>query len=243
MATQRIRPWTWLLALAAAALAAGACGVEGRVTREARQAREQAERQAVADADAQFEWPGGPRDTAVLQVAGLGTIRIALYPELAPQTVENFTRLAEQGFYDGTTFHRVIPGFMIQGGDPNTKNADPNDDGQGGPGHSIPDEFNQALHLRGAVSMANKGHPNSAGSQFFVVQQGQPGLDGRYAIFGRVVEGMELVDEIARAERDMLGRWGPKDRPLENIVMERVRVERAGAAVGQQEAASAEQAG
>jgi cyclophilin family peptidyl-prolyl cis-trans isomerase len=154
-----------------------------------------------------------PHDEAVIDMGELGTIRFELLPEIAPNTVANFIELAERGFYDGTTFHRVIPGFMIQGGDANTKNADPRDDGEGGPGYVIDDEFTDYPHKRGTVSMANKGFPHSGGSQFFIVHQETRGLDGRYAAFGRVIRGMDVVDRITEFEIDVYGRYGPRDRP------------------------------
>ncbi len=154
-----------------------------------------------------------PHDEALIDMGELGTIRFELLPEIAPKTVANFIELAEKGFYDGTYFHRVIPGFMIQGGDPTTKNADPRDDGEGGPGYTIEDEFSDYPHVRGTVSMANKGFPHSGGSQFFIVHQESRALDGRYAAFGRVVSGMEVVDAITEFEIDVYGRYGPRDRP------------------------------
>jgi peptidyl-prolyl cis-trans isomerase B (cyclophilin B) len=154
-----------------------------------------------------------PHDEAAIDMGELGTIRFELLPEIAPKTVANFIELAEKGFYDGTYFHRVIPGFMIQGGDAATKNADPRDDGEGGPGYSIEDEFSDYPHIRGTVSMANKSYPNSGGSQFFIVQQESRDLDGRYTAFGRVTRGMEVADAITELQIDVYGRYGPRDRP------------------------------
>jgi len=167
-----------------------------------------------------------PRPVAVLTVENLGEIRVELLPDVAPKTVANFIELAEQKFYDGTTFHRVIPEFMIQGGDPNTKNRDPRDDGRGGPGYTIEDEFSEITHLRGMVSMANRGAPKSAGSQFFILVKDKPRLDGRYSLFGRVLEGIEVADRITQVELDLYGRYGPKDRPIENVVVASIRIER-----------------
>ncbi len=155
---------------------------------------------------------------ALLEVEGHGTIRIEFMRDVAPETVGNFITLANEGFYDGTTFHRVIPDFMIQGGDPYSKNDDPSDDGMGGPGRAIADEFSNVAHVRGVVSMANKGYPNSGGSQFFIVIKDSSFLDGKYAAFGRVTEGIEVADAIAGVERD------PRDRPLENVTVTRVRI-------------------
>ena len=128
-------------------------------------------------------------------------IKIGLYPQIAPITVENFISLVKDGFYDGLTFHRVIPGFMIQGGCPDGT-------GMGGPGHTIKGEFlsngveNTLRHTRGVLSMARANNPDSAGSQFFIMHADAPHLDGQYAAFGKVVEGMEAVDEIAAVPTD-----------------------------------------
>jgi peptidyl-prolyl cis-trans isomerase B (cyclophilin B) len=161
---------------------------------------------------------------AVLRVKDRGEIRIALRPDVAPQTVANFEKLATAGFYAGTTFHRVIPGFMIQGGDPNSKDRDPRNDGKGGPGWAIPDEPSGISHVRGVVSMANAG-PDTGGSQFFILVGDAPRLDGQHTAFGRVVAGMEVVDAIVGVERDF-GRHGPPDRPLQDVVIESVAIER-----------------
>lgn len=171
-----------------------------------------------------WEWPPGPHPHATLAVAGRGEIEIELFPELAPKTVANFLELAGRGFYDGVAFHRVIAGFMVQTGDPNTRDDLPDDDGMGGPGYTIEDEFGDAPHVRGVVSMANTGRPDSGGSQFFIVQRDRQALDGKYAVFGRVVRGMDVVDAIAEAPTDLHGRWGPRDRPLEAIRIAGVHV-------------------
>jgi peptidyl-prolyl cis-trans isomerase B (cyclophilin B) len=171
----------------------------------------------------------GPHDVAVLGIRDLGTIRIELLPEVAPETVANFLELADAGFYDGTQFHRVIPGFMIQGGDPNTKGKDPRHYGKGGPGYKIPDEFTDLSHTRGTVSMANTGYPNTGASQFFIVHGDATHLDGRHAVFGRVVEGMDVADAITELEIDAFGRYGPRNRPHPvPAVVESIRIERAG---------------
>jgi peptidyl-prolyl cis-trans isomerase B (cyclophilin B) len=168
----------------------------------------------------------GPHDVAVVEVKDLGTIRFELLSEVAPKAVENFVKLAEDGVYDGTTFHRVIPGFMIQGGDPNSKDNDPRNDGRGGPGFRVEDEFTDFPHLRGVVAMANHGSPNSAGSQFFIVHQDTPDLDGRYTVFGVVIEGLEVVAAVTQLEIDEFGRYGPPERPYPvSAVMEQVRIE------------------
>jgi peptidyl-prolyl cis-trans isomerase B (cyclophilin B) len=172
------------------------------------------------------EPPPGTLPVAVLHVRERGEIRIELLAHKAPKTVENFVKLAESGFYDGTTFHRVIPGFMIQGGDPNSRDRDPRNDGLGGPGYTIPDEPNDEPQHRGVVSMANTGAPHSGGSQFFILVADAPQLAGHYTAFGRVVAGMAVADAIVAVERDVYGRWGPLDRPRQDVVIEKVAIER-----------------
>jgi peptidyl-prolyl cis-trans isomerase B (cyclophilin B) len=180
----------------------------------------------------------GPHDAAVLALEDLGEIRIELLRELAPDTVENFVKLAESGFYDGTSFHRVIPGFMIQGGDPLTTNHDPRDDGRGGPGYTIRDEFSAYPHVRGTVSMAHMGQRDTAGSQFFIVHERAPHLDGNYTVFGRVVDGLDVVDAVTQLEIDQYGRFGPRDRPYpEEARILSVRIERADPVLGRVTAA------
>lgn len=145
-------------------------------------------------------------------------IKAELYPDVAPNTVANFVSLVEKGFYDGLIFHRVIPGFMIQGGDPNGT-------GMGGPGWRIKGEFarngvaNPLRHERGVLSMARSMHPDSAGSQFFIMVEAAPHLDGSYAAFGRVLEGMEAADRVVNAPT------GPNDRPREPQAIRSIRVE------------------
>ena len=131
-----------------------------------------------------------------------GNIKFSLLPELAPETVRNFSKLAKSGFYNETLFHRVIPGFMIQGGDPNTKSPDKSVWGQGGPGYNLKAEFNSRSHLRGIVSMARAADPDSAGSQFFIVTSDSTFLDKQYTVFGEVTEGMEVADNIVNLPRD-----------------------------------------
>ena len=131
-----------------------------------------------------------------------GDIKFSLLADLAPETVRNFVTLAKQGFYDGTLFHRVIPGFMIQGGDPNTKNSDKSAWGQGGPGYNLKAEFSSRSHLRGIVSMARANDPDSAGSQFFIVTSDSTFLDKQYTVFGEVVDGIEVADKIVNLPRD-----------------------------------------
>ncbi len=145
-------------------------------------------------------------------------IKAELYPDIAPNTVNNFISLIKKGFYDGTIFHRTISGFMIQGGDPEGT-------GMGGPGYSIKGEFsyngfkNDLKHSRGVLSMARSMMPDSAGSQFFIMHEDSPHLDGQYASFGKVIEGIDVVDEIANTKTDY------SDRPLKEQKMEKVTVE------------------
>jgi peptidyl-prolyl cis-trans isomerase B (cyclophilin B) len=140
-----------------------------------------------------------------------GTIELELFPEAAPKTVENFEKLSRDGFYDGIIFHRVIPDFMIQGGDPTGT-------GMGGPGYEFEDEFNENRVVRGALAMANAG-PNTNGSQFFIVTaEATPWLDGKHTVFGRVTSGMDVVDRISQLDRDA------NDRPRKPVTIERVEL-------------------
>ena len=132
----------------------------------------------------------------------LGNIQLELLSDIAPETVRNFIKLAKSGFYDGTLFHRVIPKFMIQGGDPNTKESDKSTWGTGGPGYNIKAEFNSRSHLRGIVSMARSSDPDSAGSQFFIVTSDSTFLDRQYTVFGQITDGMEIADKIVNLPRD-----------------------------------------
>ena len=152
-----------------------------------------------------------------IQMKDGGVMKAELYPEIAPATVENFVGLAAKGFYNGLIFHRVIPGFMIQGGDPEGT-------GMGGPGYTIKGEFtangfrNDLKHTRGVLSMARAMDPDSAGSQFFIMHETSPHLDGQYAAFGKVISGMEVVDRIAETPTDY------QDKPLEPQVIENMEV-------------------
>ena len=157
-----------------------------------------------------------------------GVIELELYPETAPESVKNFISLANAGFYDGLIFHRVITGFMIQGGDPDGR-------GTGGPGYSIKGEFaangvkNDISHVRGVLSMARAQHYDSAGSQFFIMHEDGTYLDGQYAAFGRVISGMDVVDAIAKTTTDS------RDKPYKDQIMETVRVETWGVEYGEPE--------
>ena len=173
----------------------------------------------------QKEMPAVGEKIAVIKT-DKGDIKVRLFPEEAPKAVENFVTHAENGYYDGLIFHRVIAGFMIQGGDPEGT-------GMGGPGYSIKGEFasngfkNDLKHTRGVLSMARSMRPDSAGSQFFIMHQDAPHLDGQYAAFGKVVEGMDVVDRIATTETD------GSDRPLEMQTMQSVRVDAFGVDYGE----------
>ena len=156
--------------------------------------------------------------TAIIET-NLGTIVFKLLPDLAPETVRNFEKLARDGFYNGTLFHRVIPGFMIQGGDPNTKSGNKSTWGSGGPGYTIKAEFSSRSHHRGIVSMARAQDPNSAGSQFFIVTTDSTFLDRQYTVFGEVIEGMDVADKIVNLQRDR------NDCPLQEAKMLHVKVE------------------
>lgn len=142
-----------------------------------------------------------------------GSMELEFFPQKAPKHVENFIKLAKSGFYDGTIFHRVIPNFMIQGGDPNTKGQDKSKYGMGGPGYNVKAEFNDTPHTRGILSMARSRHPDSAGSQFFIMVNTAKHLDGQCTAFGKVVKGMEVADQIVAQKRDN------RDNPQERIEM------------------------
>jgi len=156
-------------------------------------------------------------EVAVIETS-LGRIVLEFYPDVAPNHVENFKKLATEGFYDSVTFHRVIPGFVIQGGCPNTKDDNRMNDGQGDPGYCVDAEFNEKQHLRGSLAMARGGDPNSAGSQFYICVAPQPALNGKYTVFGQVINGMTIVDKIVNVPRDQ------RDNPLEPVRMESVRI-------------------
>lgn len=142
-----------------------------------------------------------------------GNIELRFFPDVAPNHVNNFIELAKKGFYDGATFHRVIPGFMIQGGDPNSKDSDRSKHGMGGPGYMIKAEFNEKPHKRGTLSMARAANPDSAGSQFFICVADAPFLDRQYTVFGEVTSGMDVADKSVNQPRDS------RDNPNERIEM------------------------
>ena len=156
--------------------------------------------------------------TRVVINTNLGIIQFELLPDIAPETVRSFIKLAKSEFYDGTLFHRVIPKFMIQGGDPNTKESDKSVWGTGGPGYNIKAEFNSRSHLRGIVSMARSTDPDSAGSQFFIVSSDSTFLDRQYTVFGQVTDGIDVVDKIVNLPRD------DNDCPLQEVKMLQVTI-------------------
>jgi peptidyl-prolyl cis-trans isomerase B (cyclophilin B) len=164
-------------------------------------------------------------DVAELEVENYGAIRLRFFPDAAPRHVENFKKLVGESFYDGTTFHRVSPGFMIQGGDPNSKDSDPANDGMGGPGYSLDPEPNDLRHVEGSVAMAHGEGDTSSGSQFFIVLRSHDDwktqLDGQYTVFGEVSDGLEIARKIA---------WAPRDdhnRPLQPVIVRSIRIVRA----------------
>ena len=158
-----------------------------------------------------------PNEIGVIETSH-GTIEVEFFEDKASGHVKNFKDLANKEFYNGTTFHRVIPDFMIQGGDPNTKTNDRSSHGMGGPGYTIDAEFNDARHDRGVLSMARSQDPNSAGSQFFIVVKDSHFLDGQYTAFGKVTSGMDVADKIIDVDRDS------RDNPTDRIEM-KVKIE------------------
>jgi len=164
-------------------------------------------------------------DEVAIMETTKGRMVIEFYDKDAPQTVDNFKKLARQGYFDGTGFHRIIKGFMIQGGDPKSKNPKAPDLGTGDPGYKIKDEFNSHKHVAGVLSMANSGTPNSAGSQFFIMDAAYPSLDGKYTVFGHVIEGMNVEKDIANTPvgpNAMMG--GEKSKPLEWTTVKSVKI-------------------
>ena len=156
-------------------------------------------------------------EIAVIETT-LGKIELEFLVDKAPRHVKNFKELAEKGFYDGTIFHRVIPGFMIQGGDPNSKSDDRSTHGTGDPGYTIKAEFNDTPHDRGVLSMARSSDPDSAGSQFFIVVEDSHFLDNKYTAFGRVIKGMKVADKIVNVPTDR------RDNPEDRVEMKSVKI-------------------
>jgi peptidyl-prolyl cis-trans isomerase B (cyclophilin B) len=167
------------------------------------------------------------KDTASTEVAVLktsyGEMTIAFWPDVAPATVENFKKLAREGFYDGTAFHRIIKGFMIQGGCPNTKEGESGMPGTGGPGYKVKAEFNAKSHVRGVISMARSSHPDSAGSQFFLCHGDAKFLDRQYTAFGQLTAGDDVLERIANVPTKS-GGGGEKSSPIDRIALESVKI-------------------
>ena len=153
------------------------------------------------------------KNTSAIIRTRLGDITLGFFPDVAPNHVNSFIELAEKGFYDGTIFHRVVPGFVIQGGDPNSKSPDRATHGTGGPGYQVKAEFNKKPHKKGILSMARSADPDSAGSQFFICVADAPSLDGQYTVFGEVTSGLDAVDKIVSEPKD------GRDNPVERVEM------------------------
>jgi peptidyl-prolyl cis-trans isomerase B (cyclophilin B) len=186
---------------------------------------------------------GSPDDVAVMETSK-GRMVIEFWPKEAPKTVANFKKLARSGFYNGTGFHRIIAGFMVQGGDPKSKNPKAPDLGTGGPGWNIPDEFNDHKHVKGVLSMAHTAEPNSGGSQFFLMHGSAPFLDHKYSAFGHVIEGMDVVDAIANVRTGPNPSMpGENSKPLEWVTVKSVKVLPRAVAMGGGAAAAAKAAG
>ena len=167
--------------------------------------------------------PAAEPDEVAIMDTNYGTFVLEFFPKDAPNHVRNFKKLARSGFYDGTRFHRVIKGFMIQGGDPLTKDNDPNNDGTGDPGYTINAEFNSRPHLKGTLSMARTAAPNSAGSQFFICLDNRPSLDGQYTVFGQVLKGLGVVEKIGNVPVKR-GREANPSIPVDPVVLKKVTI-------------------
>lgn len=162
--------------------------------------------------------PAAAKEVAIVKTSE-GTMVLEFFPDVAPNHVDNFKKLAKKGFYDGTCFHRVIKGFMIQGGDPNTKNDNAKETwGTGGPGYTIKAEFNSKHHARGVLSMARTSDPDSAGSQFFICHGDAGFLDGQYTVFGQLIKGDDVLEKIATTQTE------PPDRPIKRINVESIKI-------------------
>jgi len=162
-------------------------------------------------------------DEVAILDTNYGTMVLEFFPKDAPGHVENFKKLARQGFYDGTKFHRIIKDFMIQGGDPNTKGPNVGSYGTGGPGYTIKAEFNSRKHVKGTLSMARLDDPNSAGSQFFICLAPQPGLDGKYTVFGQLIKGMNVLEAIGNVKVKPSAS-GAASFPLEPVILKKVTI-------------------
>jgi cyclophilin family peptidyl-prolyl cis-trans isomerase len=194
-------------------------GIKEKAAQDVAKATEQ-ENKKIADALEQTETntPANIQYSSAILHTTLGDITVKLYAQDAPKTVANFIKLASSNFYDKTTFHRVIKGFMIQGGDPNSKDSDKSNDGKGGPGYTFQDEFNSKKLVRGSLAMANSG-PNTNGSQFFIVTAAStPWLDGKHTNFGEVTSGLDIVDKIENSQTDTT------DHPVTDIAIKSVEL-------------------
>jgi peptidyl-prolyl cis-trans isomerase B (cyclophilin B) len=166
--------------------------------------------------------PAATAEHAVLSTT-YGDMTLAFWPDVAPKTVENFKKLAREGFYDGTAFHRIIKGFMIQGGCPNTKAGETGMPGTGGPGYKVKAEFNAKAHVKGVISMARSAHPDSAGSQFFICHGEAKFLDRQYTAFGELVKGEDVLERIAGVPTKASG-GGEKSTPIERVELKSVKL-------------------
>jgi peptidyl-prolyl cis-trans isomerase B (cyclophilin B) len=173
----------------------------------------------------EFRWPAEPSHIVTLEIENYGDVEIGLYDQMAPKTVAHFLALVDSGFYDNTEFHRVIKDFMIQGGSRHTKTLAEGEELPEFDTLRVEDEYNDATQLRGVVSMANRGTPGSADTQFFIVQADSQHLNGRYTTFGRVLNGIKFVDAIAATETDLHGRWGKKNTPLDPVILGKAKVD------------------
>jgi len=170
--------------------------------------------------------PANTNEVAVIKTS-YGEIKIAFWPEVAPKTVENFKKLATEGFYDGTAFHRIIKGFMIQGGCPNTKQGARGMPGTGDPGYKVKAEFNNRKHERGVISMARAASPDSAGCQFFICHGDASFLDGQYTAFGKLVAGDEVLETIASVPTTFGGGGRERSQPIDRVAVESIRIAQA----------------
>jgi peptidyl-prolyl cis-trans isomerase B (cyclophilin B) len=221
-------------ALAAEQAAAEKAAAEAAAAAQAKQAADKAAADKAAQDKAAAPAAAAPQDTPVTSNSDLnvvavmetsaGTMTIGFYPDVAPGHVKNFVDLARKGFYDGTRFHRIMPSFMIQGGDPNTKDLTKQAAwGTGDPGYKIKAEFNNKPHVRGTLSMARSASPDSAGSQFFICHARAAGLDNKYTVFGELLTGYDVLDKIATAPSSMAAN-GEKSRPVDPVTVTKVTI-------------------
>ena len=197
-----------------------ACGL---AVAQAQQSTNQASPQSNPEKKSEAKAPAEAKEVAVMKTSE-GTMVIEFWPEVAPKTVENFKTLARKGFYDGTVFHRIMKGFMIQGGDPNTKDPDKETSyGMGGPGYTIKAEFNDRRHVRGVISMARGPSPDSAGSQFFICDAPAPMLDHQYTAFGKLIKGDDVLEKIASTPV-VAGPTGEPSKPTKRVVVQSVKI-------------------